>query len=46
MALTIIVEEYYNLICDMNYLLILSNGLLEENENIQFLKEKILINNN
>ena len=34
MALTIIVEEYYNLICDMNYLLILSNGLLEENENI------------
>ena len=46
MALTIIIEEYYNLICEMNYLLILSNGILEDNESIQIVKEKILINNN
>ena len=46
MALTIIIEEYYNLISEMNYLLILSNGILEDNESIQIVKEKILINNN
>lgn len=46
MALTIIIEEYYNLISEMNYLLILSNGVLEDNESIQIVKEKILINNN
>ncbi len=46
MKLTTIVEEYYSLICKMNYLLILSNGVLEDNENIQFIIEKILINDN
>lgn len=46
MVITIIIKEYYNLICEMNYLLILSNGVLEDNESVQFVKEKILINNN
>ena len=46
MTLTIIIEEYYNLICEMNYLLIVLNGVLEDDENIQFIKEKILINDN
>lgn len=46
MTLKIIIEEYYNLICEMNYLLILLNWVLEDNESIQFVKEKILINNN
>ena len=46
MVITIIIKEYYNLICEMNYLLILSNGLFEDNESAQFVKEKILINNN
>ena len=46
MIITIIIEEYYNLICEMNYLLILSNGVLEDNKSIQYVKEKILINNN
>ena len=46
MIITIIIEEYYNLICEMNYLLILQNGVLEDNKSIQFVKEKILINNN
>ena len=35
MTIKIIIEEYYNLICEMNYLLILSNGTLEDSENIQ-----------
>lgn len=46
MTLTIIIEEYYNLICEMNYLLIILNGVLEDSENTQFIKEKILINDN
>ena len=41
MVITIIIKEYYNLICEMNYLLILSNGVLEDNESVQFVKEKI-----
>ena len=44
MTIKIIIEEYYNLICEMNYLLILSNGTLEDSENIQFIMEKVLIN--
>ena len=44
MTINIIIEEYYNLICEMNYLLILSNGTLEDSENIQFIMEKVLIN--
>ena len=44
MALMFIIEEYYNLICEMNYLLIILNGILEDSENIKFVKEKILIN--
>ena len=44
MTIKIIIEEYYNLICEMNYLLILSNGTLEDSENIQFIIEKVLIN--
>ena len=39
MELTIIIEEYYNLICEMNYLLILLNGVLEDNETIQFISD-------
>ncbi len=46
MTITTIIEEYYNLICEMNCLLILSNGVLEDNESIRFVKEKILINDN
>lgn len=46
MTLKIIIEEYYNLICEMNYLQILLNWVLEDNESIQFVIEKILINNN
>ena len=44
MTIKIIIEEYYNLICEMNYLLILSNGTLEDSENIQFIMEEVLIN--
>ena len=39
MELTIIIEEYYNLICEMNYLLILLNGVLEDNETIQCISD-------
>lgn len=39
MTLTIIIEEYYNLICEMNNLLIILNGVLEDSEKIQFIKE-------
>ncbi len=46
MVITIIIEEYYNLICEMNYLLILSNQTLEDKENVPFVREKILINSN
>ncbi len=46
MTLTTIIEEYYNLICEKNYLLFLSNGILEDKANIQFVIEKILINDN
>ena len=45
MTLTIIIEEYYNLICEMNYLLILLNWVLEDNESIQFVKEKNIDHN-
>ncbi len=46
MELMIIIEEYYNLICELDYLLILLNGVLEDSETIQFIKEKILICDN
>lgn len=46
MELMIIIEEYYNLICELDYLLILLNGVLEDSETIQFIKEKILISDN
>ena len=46
MVITIIIEEYYNLISEMNYLLILSNQTLEDKENVPFVREKILINSN
>lgn len=46
MAIEIILKEYYNLICEISYLQFLSNGLFEDNESAQFVKGKILINNN
>lgn len=46
MRLTTIIEEYYSLFCKMNYLSILSTWTLEDDENIQFIVGKILINDN
>ena len=43
MAIEIILKEYYNLICEISYLQFLSNGLFEDNESAQFVKEKILL---
>ena len=46
MRLTTIIKEYYSLFCKMNYLSILSTWTLEDDENIQFIVGKILINDN
>ena len=46
MGLTTIIEEYYSLFCKMNYLSILSTWALKDDENIQFIVGKILINDN
>ena len=46
MRLTTIIEEYYSLFCKMNYLSILSTWALKDDENIQFIVGKILINDN